>query len=235
MNIKAILFDLDDTLYDQQLPFREAMQSVFPHISCERLEDIYKHSRYYSDLLWEDHIKGRMSLKDLRIQRISRTMQDEGHPISEEQALIFQETYENRQASIQPWEAVPSLLRQLRDRGYLLGIITNGPVDHQRKKIEQLQLHTLVDESSVFISDALGVAKPDPLVFHEVSSRLGLPAVNLLYVGDTWMNDVVAPLQAGWQAVWFNHRKRTPQTAHRPLADIDHLPSLLALLPTIAS
>ncbi|WP_053375466.1 hypothetical protein [Paenibacillus sp. FJAT-27812] len=59
--IKAVYFDLDDTLYDQLQPFQLAVQStdLIHHINEQLpIEDLYRRIRRHSDLLWEKHISG---------------------------------------------------------------------------------------------------------------------------------------------------------------------------------
>ena len=68
----------------------------------------------------------------------------------------------------------------------------------------------------IFISDAVGIAKPDPEIFAYVNRRTETTAEQCLYVGDTWANDVVGALEAGWKVCWYNPRGRQPLTAHEP-------------------
>jgi FMN phosphatase YigB (HAD superfamily) len=62
-----------------------------------------------------------------------------------------------------------------------------------------------------FISDGLGVAKPDPYIFEYVARKKQIAPSRLIYVGDSWTNDVVPPIVSGWNSIWYNHRNR-PQT-----------------------
>lgn len=68
----------------------------------------------------------------------------------------------------------------------------------------------------IFISDAVGLAKPDPAIFAHVNRVTGTTPENSLYVGDTWANDVVGALTAGWKVCWYNPRGRQPGTDHAP-------------------
>ena len=64
--IKAVYFDLDDTLYDQLQPFRLAVEStgLIGHAAGSlHIEDLYKRIRRHSDLLWLKHVNGEMTLE----------------------------------------------------------------------------------------------------------------------------------------------------------------------------
>lgn len=50
--MKAVLFDVDDTLYDQVIPFQKAYEELFKGSFELSIEELYKRSRYYSDEVW---------------------------------------------------------------------------------------------------------------------------------------------------------------------------------------
>jgi HAD superfamily hydrolase (TIGR01549 family) len=150
--------------------------------------------------------------------------------ITNEQASDFQAHYELNLDNLQLFEEVPELINIIKAKGKLVGIITNGPVQHQFNKISSLGLTSCVSREHIFISDEVGVAKPNKQLFHHVAQKVNLIPSEILYIGDSWPNDVVAPMEAGWQAIWYNHRKRLPDTHHKPLAVIDHLLSIIDIL-----
>ena len=89
-----------------------------------------------------------------------------------------------------------------------LGIITNGPTDHQTKKLNQLQLANWIPSQHMIVSQATGFQKPEKEIFQLAEERFNLTAEETLYVGDNYDNDVLGAKRAGWQALWFNHRER---------------------------
>jgi putative hydrolase of the HAD superfamily len=136
--------------------------------------------------------------------------------LSREQAAQVQASYIGRQYSIQFIDGVEEQLRRFIAFGHKVGIITNGPKDHQMNKLRGLGIDKLIPEEMIFISDAVGLAKPDPGIFAHVNRVSGTTAENSLYVGDTWDNDVVGALAAGWRVCWYNPRGRQPGTDHSP-------------------
>ncbi|MCT6857395.1 MAG: HAD family hydrolase, partial [Bombilactobacillus mellis] len=76
----------------------------------------------------------------------------------------------------------------------------------QIKKITALKIDQYIPLNKIFISDCLGVAKPNPEIFLQVASRQNLLPPKMLYIGDNYINDIVAAQQAGLKTVWFNHR-----------------------------
>jgi HAD superfamily hydrolase (TIGR01549 family) len=226
--IKAIFFDLDDTLHDHHAPFARAIFSLFSK-SNNQLEtlEIYKTFRFYSDVLWKEYDSGKIPLHKLRVQRIVRTLKDYGVEVSEEKAIQFQQSYEQELKQLSLFPEVPLLLNKLKELGIEIGLITNGPTEHQLNKIQQLGLDEHFSENHIFISDQVGRAKPNPYIFEVAAREIKLASEELLYVGDSWENDVAGPMNAGWNAVWFNHRGKQPLTGHKPVAEIQTLSTIL--------
>jgi HAD superfamily hydrolase (TIGR01509 family) len=231
MEIKAVFFDLDDTLHDHQAPFAHALVDSFMEWKTRPdFDTAYKRFRSFSDYFWKDYTQGTISLEQLRINRIMSAMESLDRKISEGEARQFQQNYENRLSNLTLFTEASVVFDALKKLGIEVGLITNGPVAHQQNKIRQLQLNKFIDEKLMFISDGVGYAKPNPQIFHIAAAKIQLPAETLLYVGDTWENDVAGAMTAGWNAVWFNHRNREPLTGHEPLGEIKILSELMEVL-----
>ncbi|MDP4083199.1 MAG: HAD family hydrolase [Bacillota bacterium] len=226
--MKAVFFDLDDTLHDHQKPFADAFNKVF-HIKLP-IETLYKKFRDYSDFLWDSYVKNNLSLVELRQQRIMLALKDYEMEITEKQARDFQDYYEYCLNHLELFPNTVELLENIKKLGMGVGILSNGPTEHQLNKISSLGLTKIIERDLIFISDSVGVAKPNPEIFIHVANKVHITPNELLYVGDSWINDVVAPSQAGWSAVWFNHRGRKPGTKHTPLAEINELSKIVEVL-----
>ncbi|WP_171056106.1 HAD family hydrolase [Paenibacillus sinopodophylli] len=219
--IKAVYFDLDDTLYDQLEPFRLAVQAAgFGELvyDAAQLAFLFKQMRRHSDRLWVKHAVGELSLKELRIQRTTSAFVDIGLHVEQERAQFLQECYEHEQKVIVLSEGVQHLFQQLSERNMPFGIITNGPVEHQMNKIHTLGLRSWIDSRNIFISDGIGLAKPDPEVFRHVHAQTGCLTGQLAYVGDAWHNDIVPSFNAGWKPIWLNGRRRVPDDGEAEIA-----------------
>ncbi|MHA6531088.1 HAD family hydrolase [Paenibacillus sp. BAC0078] len=216
-NKLAIFWDLDDTLYDHLVPFREAVREVLqPDESTLNYADLFYKVRHHSDLLWPQYLRGELALEETRVLRLELAFAEYGLKLNREQAAKVQASYISRQYSIEMIEGVAEQLKRFISLGHKVGIITNGPQEHQMNKLRGLGIDKLIPEEMIFISDAVGLAKPDPAIFAHVNKVTGTTAEQSLYVGDTWDNDVVGALAAGWKAIWYNPRGRQPGTDHQP-------------------
>ena len=205
-----LLLDVDDTLYDQLTPFTEAYQSVFGPLHYEyKVEDVFARNRWYSDEVFEQVRSGQMLEADMHVYRITRAMEDMGVHISVEQARAFQNSYADQQQRIIIHPQMQELLDFAVESGIRLGIITNGPAEHQASKVRQLRMNRWVDEQNVFISGKLGVAKPDIRIFRHVEESMQITPEQSCYIGDSYANDIIGAKGAGWKAIWINRRNQS--------------------------
>jgi putative hydrolase of the HAD superfamily len=110
---------------------------------------------------------------------------------------------------MRPAGGAVDMLRALRGRGIRVGVLTNGPSEFQRRKLETSGLGVEVD--AIAVSGELGVAKPDPLAFTRALALLGTAAAETAMVGDSIENDVLGGLRAGLAAVVWVPGARTGQ------------------------
>ncbi|GAA0309403.1 putative hydrolase of the HAD superfamily [Gracilibacillus halotolerans] len=227
--MQTIVFDLDDTLYNQLDPFRIATNKILPvTFTDQEMEEFYLVSRKYSDEVFEAQMKGEITALELQTYRIMMACKDFGCPIDQETAHKFQNEYVFQQRQIKPFQEVEILLSQLKNAGKQLAILTNGEYYHQLMKIQQLKLHRWIPEENFFISGALGVSKPDTQVFDIVEEKLKAKKDTMVYIGDSFQNDVIGAKQSGWKVIWFNHRRHPqPTTSISPDAIIEHPEELL--------
>jgi putative hydrolase of the HAD superfamily len=121
---------------------------------------------------------------------------------------------------------VRGTLEALRASGLKLGLITNGSVRMQSRKLECLSLSSAFD--TIVISAAEGVSKPDPEVFARALTRLQADAARSVFVGDHPDVDIAGARAAGMRTVW----RRDPIISRLVEADavIEEVGELLPLL-----
>ena len=124
--------------------------------------------------------------------------------------------------------AKPMLCR-LREMGLKIGLVTNGPSEIQKIKLNHLGMADYFDEA-VFTGD-IGVHKPEAEPFLLLSRKIGIPPEELLYVGDHPLNDVEGSRRVGYTPVWvktigawyFDDIEKAPYE----MDTVEELPSLL--------
>ncbi|MDU7210376.1 MAG: HAD-IA family hydrolase, partial [Streptococcus sp.] len=108
----------------------------------------------------------------------------------------------------------------LKEKGVPMGIITNGPTEHQLKKVKKLGLYDYIDPKCVLVSQATGFQKPEKEIFNLAAEQFDMNPATTLYVGDSYDNDVVGAFNGGWHSMWFNHRGRSLKPGIKPVYDV---------------
>ncbi|MGM1045546.1 MAG: HAD family hydrolase [Bacillota bacterium] len=218
---KAVFFDVDDTLYDHLTPFRRALETIARPKEGFPYEAAYHRLRYYSDMLslelggaGSDDYES--AVEDMRRRRFQLALQEFDIELSPEQAERMQAAYIGCQYEIDMFEGARELLQRLADDGHVVGLITNGPLEHQMNKIAAMNLGSIIPADRLFVSGDVGWDKPDQRIFVHVNERTGTSPEHSYYIGDSWRNDVIGALAAGWNVIWFNHRGTTPESEHTP-------------------
>lgn len=206
--MKAIFFDVDDTLYDQVDTFRRAYEEVFGDRFTLDIKELFKARSRRSDEVFEDSQTGKITMEAMYIYRGQKAFEDLGYEITEEEALEFQAAYARNQANLIMPECTKKLLDELKEKGIVMGTITNGPSAHQRKKVNALHLEQWMPQENLIISGDIGIIKPNRGIFDVARERAGAEENEMWFVGDAYLNDIIGAKGAGWHALWINRWKK---------------------------
>ena len=204
---KAVLFDVDDTLYDQTVPFKEAYAQYFGDKPPVPAEVIYPVTRKYSDQVYSQAMSGQITMEELYIYRVQKAFEEYNITITVEEALAFQKVYADRQRHIRMSETMEKILAYCAGKAKL-GIITNGPSAHQWNKVKSLQAERWILHENIFVSGDVGAEKPERKIFDHAKQMMKLEDAEIWFVGDSYELDVKGAVNAGWNAVWMNRRGR---------------------------
>lgn len=203
---RAVLFDLDDTLFDHRGASRAALAEV--HRRHAMRTDFRAFEAHHARILEELHLEvlaGTRDLDDARRERFRRVFEAIGIPLSDADADAVAAAY--RAGYVPSWRAVEGaaeLVDAIR-RHARVGVISNNLIEETRDKLVFCRLEPLVD--TLVVSGDEGISKPDPRIFHIALERLGVTADEAVMFGDSWAADIVGAARAGIRAVWFNPRR----------------------------
>ena len=188
----AVGFDLDYTLWDQG------------HFA----------SSFFSSIAWE--LGGRLGCKGDRVERVLHETLARltlAHPLLFDQALHqlgawdprlvaeLVERYHRHRPAADPYPGAERTLRQLKEAGLRLFLVTDGHGPTQRHKVEALRLGGWFDQM-VFTGDfPEHRRKPSPFPFQLACGRLGVPPGRCVYVGDNPACDVAGPRSLGMRTI----------------------------------
>jgi putative hydrolase of the HAD superfamily len=205
--VKAVFFDLDDTLSDHRYSMRQGLLAVCQAYPCFQQHSIELLFADYTRLFDEMHIhvlEGRLTKDERRNECFRRLFLLHG-PETEDlpnavacAAHLYRETY---QSSRQIVAGSLELLEYLNGR-VKIAVVTNNLQAGQVDKLHHLRLDHLIDE--LVTSEETGSIKPDPDIFRAALEHVGCSADEAVMIGDSWESDVLGAIQAGIRAIWLN-------------------------------
>ncbi|MDT0001331.1 HAD family hydrolase [Listeria cossartiae subsp. cayugensis] len=230
-----LIFDIDDTAYDQLKPFESAFKTVFGTANQLKIESLYVKSRFYSDEVYHRVVRGEMPKAEMHVYRITQALADFDYQITKREAEAFQRAYEQNQRKIELSPGIKEILTWAKKNQITMGIITNGPKEHQQHKINDLQINDWIPVANTFISGKVGIEKPDKKIFDLVAKQIGIDGVETYYIGDSFENDVIGSKNAGWHSIWLNRRGHLEpeDAAYYPDYCVENEQELFALLQEI--
>lgn len=221
--VRAILFDLDNTLMDRDQTFRGfAMQLVREKL---QVTDADEQEHIVADMIKRDADGYRPKEGFFRelIEYLPWIQKPDLGELKGYYDKHYMSHARTMNHSIETLEACKAL-------GYKLGVITNGFSHLQHGKIDLLQLRPYFD--AITVSGDHGIKKPDERIYRIALDRLGVSAEETLIVGDHPVNDIWGAAQLGIRGVWLlrNHAWGDQLQGGKPWKEIKELNELLPLL-----
>ncbi len=226
--IKAVIFDLDNTLY----AYRPAHEAGFRAVAAAAEETLgiprerFPALHREGDLLLRAHAGENAAAIHSRLIRYQLILESHGLPILHAPRLA-ERYWEGFFGAVKPEPGVRETLLALRERGLRLGLGTNMTAEQQYAKLELLGILELLD--FMVCSEEVSAEKPDPRLFACCAEKAGCRAEECLFVGDDAEKDALGALRAGLRPVWL---RREGEEAALPseiprIRCITELPALL--------
>lgn len=244
--VKAIFFDLDDTLCGYWEASKRALAETFAlhgpegHTADEMVRawagafrtfsPTIKRSEWYATYL--------KCGGETRVEQMRRTLAGIG--ITDEiRAQALSDSYgELRDRYLALFPESLEVLERLSVE-FPLGLMTNGPADIQRQEIETLGVAKYFKH--ILIEGEMGEGKPLAAVFRRAEGLMGREGRELLFVGNSYHHDILPSIESGWRTVWVrrptdippsadgqSHPEARPEDSPLPTLEINNLLELFA-------
>ena len=190
--IRAVLFDLDGTLFDRDSTVAalvEAQHALFN----QELAHVAKADFVARVVLLDEH--GYRNKAE-----VYATVAGEFHLPPALAPELVADFWRRYHAFCRPSHDLVATLGELRRRGKKIGVVTNGRQVTQEGTIDALGIRDFLDV--VLVSEVEGVRKPDRRIFERAVARLGVGPSECCYVGDHPEVDVSGARAAGLHAIW---------------------------------
>ncbi len=213
-NVKAIFFDLNNTLHDDSAErFFAAVegtcQQFAANVSPERLKEAYlSRNLGLSQLIAGTHDERPVRSLDVGAHVWTKVLSEAGITGIDPTAIAAS-LFRERIRGFEPFPDAHELLQRLSDT-YTLGLITNGQTDMQRDTLAALGLESYFPIA--LISSEFGAGKPSVEIFAEAARRAGAALSECVHIGDSLASDIAGAKESGMTAIWLNRGQRKLQT-----------------------
>ena len=191
--IKAVVFDLDHTLFDRYATIKKLVPQLRKHFDLGDgiTDEYFIHELSYADKHYVH--KGWEGIYNHLVSKgIFRTL-----PGFAEYTEIVLRHFRH---IAEKYDFAEPTLKKIKSKGYKIGLITNGSHELQYKKLGKLELTDLFDE--IIVSGDTPYQKPDERIFLMMAEKMGIAPQEMMYVGDHPLNDVEGSRKAGCVSVW---------------------------------
>ena len=215
--ITDIFFDLDHTLWDFEknsaLTFKKILVESNVPVDCDHFLEIYVPINLE---YWRLFREEKISKKELRYQRLSKTFEQLEVKVSDELINHLSEQYIKYLSTFNHlFDYTIELLENLQDN-YKLHIITNGFRGVQRKKIKASGIFEYFEH--IIDSESVDVKKPNPKIFTHALELANVAPENAVMIGDSFEADIKGALALNINAIHVDFDKQH----HHSLCPIVH-------------
>ena len=226
MPIRALLMDIDDTLFDFQTSSRNALSIAFRAFGLPFTPEMWAHYRELDAEFWQRFERGEITKEALYVERFRVFFAEYGLKADPAafNAAYFREL--GAQRNFMPH--CEQALRQLHAQ-YKIFIVTNGNTDIQKRRIAASGMSQYFDR--VFISEQMGCKKPDKLFYDKVFAEIGeeYRACSIM-IGDSLSSDMQGGRNAGLPTIFCGPRARADARCDQVAETLLDLPPLLAAM-----
>jgi len=227
MQYSHLFFDLDHTLWDFEANSRQTLHELYQTLNLAERGvhdfDLF-HQCYivHNDKLWDRYRNGYIKVDELRRKRMWLTLLDfkiGDEPLARKMDVLFLDALPTRKILF-PYTL--EILSYLRNKGYVLHLITNGFEKTQHCKLQNAGLSDYFTE--VITSEGSNSLKPHKEIFEYALLKAGAEKSESIMLGDNVEVDIQGAMNAGIDQVYVNHLNQEP--AVRPTYTVRSLKEL---------
>lgn len=218
--IKAVIFDLDDTLCNSTVIIEDILRRIF-----------IKHLKYFPNQNVDDLIS-------LNIKIFDKLIYDPNIPLSAAIIRVWFEFFENLRIKppleiilkliehirkevskkVKLIDGAEELIKFLKSKDIKIGVLTNGIFIDQANKLIKLNLDSLVDY--LVTADMCGCEKPDPRMFKYILNKIDVSPNQVLMIGDDIIADIKGANDLGIKTIFLENS--SPKNADMRLVKPDY-------------
>ena len=178
---KVIVFDLDDTIYKEINFLKSGFRAIIKKVS-----DDFSVTLDFNELI-QHYFEGDNVFEIIINRNLHKSIT----------INYLLDLYRNHFPNISISEDGKQILQELKERGFILSILTDGRSKTQRNKLKALNIERMFHD--IVISEEFGSAKPNKKNYEYFQNKY--PNCEYFYIGDNLKKDFISPNKLGWVTI----------------------------------
>jgi putative hydrolase of the HAD superfamily len=220
--IKAVVFDLDNTLMDFMKMKKRAIEEAIPAMVDAGLELTPEIANKLIDEIYKE--KG-IEYQQVFDEFLNKVLKKVDYKILSAGIVAYRRA---REASLIPYPKVYSTLYKLLKMGIKMGILSDAPVKEAWLRLAYLNFHQIVDTVVTF--DDTGVRKPDPAPFKLLLEKLQVSPNEAIMVGDWVERDIIGASQVGMKTAFARYGDTFNTQSHNADYELNDIGELIDII-----
>lgn len=201
--IKAVLIDIDDTIFDFEKCSKNAFKKTLKKLDLSYKEKDFLYFNKVNDILWSKQKLGEINIEEVFTHRSN--MMSKYFELDIEKEIFNDLFVEFLYDEIEMVDGIEDLLSYLSNK-YQIYAASNGVYEMQINRIKKSNLSKYFKD--IFVSDKIGYEKPDERFFNKIMDITKYSNDDLIMVGDSIKSDIVGAKNSNIKSIYFNKENK---------------------------
>lgn len=201
--IKAVLIDIDDTIFDFQKCSKNAFKKTLNKLDLSYKEKDFLYFNKVNDILWSKQKLGEINIEEVFTHRSN--MMSKYFELDIEKEIFNDLFVEFLYDEIEMVDGIEDLLSYLSNK-YQIYAASNGVYDMQVNRIKKSNLSKYFKD--IFVSDKIGYEKPNERFFNKIMDITKYSNDDLIMVGDSMKSDIIGAKNSKIKSIYFNKENK---------------------------
>ena len=222
----CIMMDIDNTLLDFDAAEHKALLETLQQFSLPCDEAAVSRYHEINSLLWGELNKGKIRRDKLVVERFDRFVEEIGAAAKATELNRAYTEHLATHADVIP--GAEEALQELAEVATMIAV-SNGTESVERGRLKLSGFEKYFDD--IFISEPVGVSKPNPKIFQKAMRKLGIEhSDKVLVVGDSLSADIQGGVNAGLDTCWVNMNGLENESGLTPTYEVKALRELYPIV-----
>lgn len=206
---KWIFFDLDITLIDVKKAQYAAIEDLYNLYKFNKKTDLASFTKKWDDLTdyhYAFYTRKEISYEEQRNRRIIDLFKEYDMPLDKTPKEIYAIYLKSFEDNWCIFDDVYDVLEKLHNKGYKMGVISNGDWGQQIDKLSRTGILNFFEV--VTTSSEYNCSKPDPKLYESIIKRFNINKNEMIMIGDQVEKDVLPCQSMGIDAIWLNRKNK---------------------------